>query len=62
MAAFFLGHISADIAWYALISYGVVKGKHLFTDQWYRRLIGGCAVFLVVFAGYFIYCGIDKLV
>ena len=62
VAAFFFGHISADITWYALVSYGVVKGKHLFTDQGYRRLIGGCAVFLVVFAGYFLYCGIDKLV
>ncbi len=62
VAAFFLGHILADLSWYAGISYGVVKGRHLFTDRSYRRLIGGCAVFLILFSGYFLYSGIDKLV
>lgn len=62
VTAFFLGHILADLSWYAIISYGVVKGKHLFSDRGYRRLIGGCAVFLVIFSGYFLYSGIDRLV
>jgi len=62
IAAFFLGHILADLSWYAVISYGVVKGKHLFSDKSYRRLIGGCAIFLIFFSGYFLYSGIAKLV
>ncbi len=62
IAAFFLGHILADLSWYAVISFGVVKGKHLLSDKSYRRLIGGCAVFLMIFSGYFFYSGIDRLV
>jgi len=60
--AFFVGHILADLAWYALISFSVAKGRSFFTDTIYRRLIAGCACFLVLFAGYFFYSGIEKLV
>ena len=62
VAAFFIGHILADLAWYTLISFSVAKGRSFFTETIYRRLIGGCAVFLVIFAGYFFYSGIEKLV
>lgn len=62
VVAFFVGHILADLAWYALISFSVAKGRSFFTETFYRRLIGGCAVFLVIFAGYFFYSGIEKLV
>ena len=60
--AFFIGHIMADLAWYALISFSVAKGRSLFNDTIYRRLIAGCALFLVIFAGYFFYSGFEKLV
>jgi len=62
VAAFYLGHILADLAWYAFISVGVAKGRRFFSDTVYRRLIGGCASFLVIFACYFFYSGIDKLI
>ena len=62
VVAFFVGHILADLAWYALISYSVSKGRAFFNDTIYRRLIGGCAFFLIIFAGYFFYSGLDKLV
>lgn len=62
VVAFFIGHILADLAWYALISFSVAKGRTFLNDAFYRRLIGGCAVFLVFFAGYFFYSGIEKLV
>ena len=62
VVAFFVGHILADLAWYALISFSVAKGRSFFTETFYRRLIGGCACFLVLFAGYFFYSGIEKLV
>ncbi|MRR16531.1 MAG: lysine transporter LysE [Deltaproteobacteria bacterium] len=60
--AFFLaGHILADLAWYSLIAAAVAGGKHFLTDRLYRGLIACCAVFLVGFAVYFIYAGVDKL-
>jgi threonine/homoserine/homoserine lactone efflux protein len=54
---FFAGHVLADLAWYSLISAAVVGGKKFLTDRLYRSLIAVCAVFLVVFAGYFAYAG-----
>ena len=62
VAAFFLGHILADLTWYCIISFGVAKGKRFFTDSSYRKLIGGCAVFLLVFSCWFLYGGIDKVI
>ena len=61
IAVFFLGHILADLAWYALVSNTVASGKRLLRDMHYRWLIGVCAVFLLVFSGYFLYSGVSKL-
>ncbi len=58
---FFLGHILADLVWYSLVSLGVAKGRRFLSDTFYRRLIGGCASFLVIFSCYFFYSGIDKI-
>lgn len=58
---FFVGHITADLVWYSLISAAVAGGRHFFTDRFYRGLIGVLAAFLVGFAGYFAYAGILKL-
>ena len=62
VVAFFLGHISGDLAWYTLISVLVAKGRRLLTDRIYRGLIGVCATFLAGFACYFAYAGIERLV
>jgi threonine/homoserine/homoserine lactone efflux protein len=59
---FFAGHILADLAWYALISGAVSKGRRLLNDRLYRGVIGACAGFLVVFAGYFVYSGVNRVV
>jgi len=58
---FFIGHILADLAWYSIVTYSVSKGRTLFSDLFYRRLIGCCACFLVIFAGYFGYSGWEKI-
>lgn len=58
---FFAGHILADLAWYSCISAAVAKGRRFLTDSLYRGLIAICASFLILFAGYFAYRGIDKL-
>ena len=62
VTAFFTGHIIADLAWYTLISFGVAKGRGFLNDTHYRNLIGGCAFFLLIFACYFFYSGIHKLI
>lgn len=61
IAFFFVGHILADLVWYSLISAAVAGGRHFLTNRLYRGLIAFCALFLVVFAGYFAYEGFEKL-
>lgn len=61
VVSFFAGHILADFAWYAFISFGVAKGRRFFNDSAYRGLIGGCALFLLLFSGYFLYSGIERM-
>ena len=60
--SFFCGHILADLVWYAFVSFGIAKGKKYFSDAFYRKLIGGCASFLLVFSCYFFWSGIDRLI
>lgn len=62
VVAFFSGHILADLAWYGLVSLAVARGRSLLTDSVYRKLIGGCAICLMLFSCYFFYSGLDKLV
>lgn len=52
--AFFSGHISADLAWYSLISYGVSKGRRTIGDRGYRFMLYACGIFLLFFGGWFI--------
>ncbi|TKB10692.1 LysE family transporter [Desulforhopalus sp. IMCC35007] len=60
--AFFSGHIIADLAWYSFISFAIAKGRHLFNDRVYKKLIGGCAIFLILFSGWFFYSGTLKMI
>jgi threonine/homoserine/homoserine lactone efflux protein len=60
VAFFFTGHILADLVWYTLVAAAVAGGRRFMTDRIYRNLIAGCAVFLVLFAGYFVYTGYQK--
>lgn len=62
VASFFVGHIFADLLWYAFVSFGIAKGKKYFSDTFYRRLIGVCASFLLVFSCYFFWRGIERLI
>lgn len=62
LTAFYVGHILADLAFYAAVSIAIHKGKGLMSDRLYRGIVGGCAVMLVVFAIYFGYSGCAKLI
>ena len=58
---FYCFHILADLTWYVLIAFAVSRGSKLLTDRPYRLLIGGCALFLLTFGGYFGFHGVVKL-
>ena len=62
VAFFFTGHILADLVWYSAVSGAVAKGRNLFTDRFYRGLIGSCAAVLILFALYFFYAGVQKII
>lgn len=52
---FFLGHISADFAWYTLLSFGISRGRTLLEDRSYQWLIKSCGVLLLGFGGWFLF-------
>lgn len=61
IATFFLGHILADFAWYALVSFVIYSGRSYISDRIYRAILIICAVFLVVLGCWFAYDGYQKL-
>jgi threonine/homoserine/homoserine lactone efflux protein len=61
VAAFYIGHILGDLIWYTSVSAAISAGRNLMTDRVYRTLIGVCAAFLILFAGYFAYCGYGRI-
>ena len=58
---FFLGHQTADFAWYSLVSGAVGRGRRFFSTSVYRAVVTGSAVVLVGFALYFGWSGIARL-
>jgi len=53
VSLFFLGHITADFAWYTLVAGAVSQGRRFLSDGLYRSFLAGCGVFLIGFGGYF---------
>lgn len=58
MASFFSGHISADLAWYSLVTMAVSGGRKFINPRLYQIILAGCGVFLVCMGFYFIYSGV----
>lgn len=56
---FFFGHIMSDFIWYSLVTWIVVFGKKIINDRIYRGLIMVFGIFLIYFAGTFIFKGIN---
>ena len=50
---FFAGHITADLGWYGMVSWGISKGREFISDRIYRRIILACALALIGFSLYF---------
>lgn len=61
VAAFFLGHELADLAWYGLVVTVVHSGRRLLTPRSYRAVIALCALFLLYLGADFVWEGIASL-
>lgn len=59
VAAFFVGHIMADLTWYWLVSAAAAKGRRILPDAVYRKIIACCGCLLVVFGAWFLWTGIS---
>lgn len=57
VSCFFIGHISADLSWYVLVALAAAGGQRLLPDRLYRGILTACGLFLIAFAGYFVYLG-----
>jgi threonine/homoserine/homoserine lactone efflux protein len=49
---FLIGHWCADLGWFTLVSAGVSQGRTILSDIYYRRVMGVCGVFLIMFGVY----------
>lgn len=61
IAAFFSGHILADLVWYAAVATVIWKGRSFLSPRIYRLMTAACAAFLIVFAGMFAISGLHRL-
>jgi threonine/homoserine/homoserine lactone efflux protein len=59
IAAFYLGHISADFTWDTLLSTAASKGRRLLSDRGYRVLIGAMAAFMIYLGLVFLRLGLN---
>lgn len=53
-AVFMVGHWCADLGWFTLVSAGISQGKTILSDTTYRRIMGVCGVFLILFGAYYL--------
>lgn len=58
LAAFFSGHILADITWYLLIGFLVASGRQLLDNTIYRGVLVVCGLFLLGLGAYFMYSAV----
>ena len=52
--SFMTGHWTADTAWYTFVSTGVSKGRTVFSDNAYRKIVALCGIFLILFGIYYL--------
>lgn len=60
IAAFFVGHVSVDVIWCAVVALGVSRGRRWLQGRAYRALLAACAAILLLAAGLFLWLGIQK--
>lgn len=60
ISTFYIGHISADFAWYCIVAGALVLGKQVLSDSVYMGLIMICGLFLAYMGVYFFYSGVKR--
>lgn len=58
VAAFYSGHISADLLWYSIISGLIAGGKRFINQKVYNAILLLCGSFLIGLGIFFIYSGL----
>ncbi len=58
VAAFFIGHQSADVTWYGFVIAATSRGRALLTPRLYRSIISACALFLLYLGSRFVLEGL----
>jgi threonine/homoserine/homoserine lactone efflux protein len=58
---FYIGHVLADLVWYAAVAESVHRGRKVLSDDAYRVLVGVLAFCLVGFAVWFAWGGAQRL-
>lgn len=61
IAAFYLGHISADFLWNTALSTVMGRGRGWMTDKTYTWLISVCSLFLIYLAVRFLMAGLSGM-
>jgi threonine/homoserine/homoserine lactone efflux protein len=51
--AFILGHWTADLGWFTLVSVSIHQGRFFLREREYRWTLAACGIFLVFFGGYY---------
>jgi hypothetical protein len=60
--AFFIGHISSDLAWYSFVSYGIHMGGKFVSIRIMKAVLFVCSLFLIFFGLFFIAKGYQFLI
>jgi len=61
LIAFFIGHISADLAWYTFVSFGAHFGGKRIGTRVLKIVLLACNLFLIFFGAYFLINGFRML-
>jgi threonine/homoserine/homoserine lactone efflux protein len=54
VGAFMIGHWTADISWYTVVSTSVSKGRAVLSESAYKKIMVLCGTFLIFFGIYYI--------
>lgn len=54
LLAFLIGHWSADLSWFSLVSFFTSRGSEILTESHYKLIMKICGVFLAMLGVYFI--------
>ena len=54
VGAFMIGHWTADISWYTVVSTSVSKGRAILSESAYKKTMVLCGIFLIFFGIYYI--------